>query len=385
MAKERRVAIFLPDLIGAGAQRVMLNLAIGIDRRGIPVELVLAKAHGSYLTSVPSSIRIVDLAAPRLLASLPALIRYLHRERPPVILSGLANANVLVLWARRLARVPTRVVVTEHNTLSVDVQSPRNWRAKQVPRLIKRFYQWADSIVAVSRGVADDLANTTSIPRNHVHAIYNPVILPELAAKASEPVNHPWFQADQPSVLLGVGRLTAQKNFALLIRAFAQARQKRPLRLLILGEGEERSQLEALVSSLGLQEDVSLPGFVANPYAYMAHAALFVLSSSWEGLPTVLIEAIYCGTKNNGGNVISTDCPSGPNEILAGGKYGRLVPVDDIEALASAINFALDEAPVPSTSDAKAEANTEANEAWQRFELETVVGQYLDVLFPITG
>ncbi len=379
MDKERRVAIFLPDLIGAGAQRVMLNLAIGMDRRGVAVEIVLAKAHGSYLVDVPKSIRVVDLAAPRLLACLPALARYLRQESPPVILSGLSNANVVALWARRLARVPTRVVITEHNTLSVDLQNPRNWRAKQVPRLIKRFYGWADAIVAVSRGVADDLASTTALPRDHIHPIYNPVILPELAEKARQPVDHPWLQAGESPVVLGVGRLTAQKNFSLLIRAFAKARQKRQLRLLILGEGEERPLLEDLIHRLGLQEDVSLPGFVANPYAYMAHSALFVLSSSWEGLPTVLIEAIYCSRGES--RVISTDCPSGPSEILADGKYGRLVPVDDVDALARAIESASDGAKSSISSNADFDVHSAA---WQPFELETVVDQYLDVLFPVT-
>ncbi|MCB0089587.1 MAG: glycosyltransferase [Caldilineaceae bacterium] len=359
-----QIAFFLPDLIGAGAQRVMLNLAKGVAARGYAVDMVLAKAHGSYMGEVPDTIRIVDLGAPRLIASVPALTRYMRKERPRAILSGLANANIVALWAKKMAGISSRLVVTEHNTLSVDTQNALNWRARQIPRLIKHFYHWADGIVAVSHGVADDLAQSTSIPRQKIQAIYNPVILPDMAVKAAASVEHPWFGAGKPPVLLGVGRLTMQKNFPLLIQAFAKVRQNRPVRLLILGEGEDRPQLEELVRTLGIQEDVCLPGFADNPYAYMANAGLFVLSSSWEGLPTVLIEAIYCGAP-----VVATDCPSGPQEILASGQYGALTPVNDVDALSHTIEAALDgKTPRPSP------------QSWQPFEIETVVSQYLAAL-----
>ncbi|MEZ4662527.1 MAG: glycosyltransferase [Caldilineaceae bacterium] len=359
-----QIAFFLPDLIGAGAQRVMLNLAKGVAARGYEVDMVLAKAHGSYMREVPEAIRIVDLGAPRLIASVPALTRYMRNERPRAILSGLANANIVALWSKKMAGISARLVVTEHNTLSVDTQNALNWRARQIPRLIKRFYNWADGIVAVSNGVANDLAQSTSIPRERIRAIYNPVILPDVAAKAAAPVEHPWFGPGEPPVLLGVGRLTMQKNFPLLIEAFAKVRQNRPARLLILGEGEDRPKLEKLARTLGVESDVSLPGFVENPYAYMANAALFVLSSSWEGLPTVLIEAIYCGAP-----VVATDCPSGPHEILAAGQYGALAPVNDVDALSRIIEAALDgKTPRPS------------QESWRPFEMDTVVSQYLATL-----
>ena len=241
-----QIAFFLPDLIGAGAQRVMLNLAKGVARRGYEVDMVLARAHGSYVSEVPESIRIVDLEASRLIASVPALTQYMRRERPRAILSGLANANIVALWSKRMAGISSRLVVTEHNTLSVDTKNALNWRARQIPRLIRCFYHWADGIVAVSNGVANDLSESTSIPRERIQAIYNPVILPDVAAKAAEFVDHPWFSAEQPPVMLGVGRLTMQKDFTLLIKAFAKVRQNRPVRLLILGEGEDRLQLEEM-------------------------------------------------------------------------------------------------------------------------------------------
>jgi len=205
-----------------------------------------------------------------------------------------------------------------------------------MPFLMRLFYPWADKVVAVSKGVADDLVRITRLPKDKIQVIYNPVVTSEFFIKAEEPLDHPWFKPGEPPVILGVGRLTEAKDFPTLIRAFTLVRKERPARLMILGEGEDRPKLDALVKELGLEKDVALPGFVENPYKYMKRAAVFVLSSKWEGLPTVLIEAMALGTP-----VVSTACPSGPSEILEGGKWGRLVPVGDVEALAKAIVEAL--------------------------------------------
>ena len=363
-----RVAIFLPALQGGGAERIMLNLAGGLAGRGYDLDLVLAQAEGPYLAEVPGLVRLVELnarhrRARRTLASFPALVRYLRRERPAALLTAL-HANVIAVWAKRLAGVPTRVVIGEHNTFSLAYQQLPALRGWLTLRLVRSFYPWADEIVAVSRGVADDLAQVTGIPRQRIRVVYNPVVMPELRTKAQAPLDHSWFEPGQPPVVLAVGRLAAQKDFPTLIRAFAQVRRTRPARLLILGEGEERPVLEALARELGLEQCVSLPGFVGNPYVYMAHAAVFVLSSRWEGLPTVLVEALYCGAP-----VVATDCPSGPREILADGLYGRLVPVGDAAALAEAIGATLvGRKPCP------------PRESWLPFELETVVNQYANVL-----
>ena len=360
---QKRLALFLPTLAGGGAERTMLNLAQGITERGYTVHLVLAQAEGPYLAEVPESVRLVDLEAWRTLASLPALVRYLRRERPEALLSVL-HANTIALWARRLAGVSTRVVVCEQNTLSIEAQQASDWRDRILPRLNRRFYPWADGIVAVSKGVADDLAQVTGIPHERIEVVHNPVVTPELREKVQARLDHPWFAPNEPPVLLAVGRLTAQKGFPTLIQAFGRVRQARRARLLILGEGGQRPDLEALVRPLGLEQDVSLPGFVANPYPYMARASLFVLSSRWEGLPTVLIEASYCGAP-----IVSTDCPSGPREILRDGQYGQLVPVGDVAALARAIETVLaGKMPPP------------PRESWRPFELETVVNQYINML-----
>ncbi|HET8700836.1 MAG TPA: glycosyltransferase, partial [Nitrococcus sp.] len=248
--------------------------------------------------------------------------------------------NLLALWARRLAGVATRVVISERTALSSETAARRKWRWRYLPALIHRVYPWADAIVAVSEGVAEDLARTAELPRERITTIYNPVVTAELRAQASAPLDHAWFAPGAPPVVLGAGRLLKQKDFPTLIRAFAKVRAQRPARLVILGEGAKRRRLEALVEGLGLGADAALPGYVDNPFAYMARAAVFVLSSAYEGLPGVLIQALACGTP-----VVATDCPHGPVEILDGGRYGRLVPVGDAAAMAAAIIAMLDQPP----------------------------------------
>ena len=361
---QRRLAIFLPGLYGGGAERIMLNLAQGLAGRDYAVDLVLARSEGPFLAQVPETVRLVKLDGRRTLTSLPALVRYLRIEQPEAMLSALSYANIITLWARHLAGVPERVVITEHNTFSRNNQHVPSWYSRLLLWLVRRFYPWADGIVAVSKGVADDLACVTGIPHERIKVIYNPVITPELRQKAQAPLDHPWFQPGQSPVVLAVGRLTAQKDFTTLIQAFAQVRGLRQIRLMILGEGEERPALEALVRKLDLEQAISLPGFVANPYPYIAHASVFALSSRWEGLPTALIEALYCHTF-----IVATDCPSGPREILVDGQYGQLVPVGDASALARAIEAVL-----------AGKGSRPSPESWRPYEQEVVMNQYIDIL-----
>jgi glycosyltransferase involved in cell wall biosynthesis len=338
------IALFVPSLNAAGAERVAINLGRGLVKAGRPVDFVVAQAGGSLVSELPVGARLVDLEASRVLAGLPGLVRYLRREEPAGIISFMDHANIVALWARVLARRSTRVVATVHNTISIATERPNNRRAKVLPFLMRTFYPWADAIVAVSQGVADDLVRTTGLPADSVEVIYNPVITSSLLAARASPPPHPWLEPGQPPVILGVGRLTAQKDFPNLIRAFAHVRGQRQARLIILGEGDDRRALEELVNQLGLKDDVALPGFHPAVYAFMARAAVFALSSAWEGLPTVLIEALALARA-----VVSTDCPSGPREILQHGRLGRLVPFHDPEALGQAILASLDQSgpPVP--------------------------------------
>lgn len=328
----------MPSLAGGGAERVFLYLAQGFAERGYEVHLVLAKAQGPYLPQVPPCVRMIDLGASRVLTSLPKLIRYLRKERPYALLSALDHANAVAVCARNIARVSTRIIVTVHSTPSRVVANARTLRAKMLPMWARFFYRRADAVVAVSQGVANELVHYIGVPPHKVTVIYNPAVTPELFRKAEEPIDHPWFCAGEPPVVLGVGRLTGAKDFATLVRAFALVRQHRPARLMILGEGEDRPHLEQLVEELGLSQDVAMPGFVQNPYPYMKQASVFVSSSKWEGFGLVIVEALALGTP-----VVSTDCPTGPAELLRDGELGRLVPVGDCRAMAQAIAECLDE------------------------------------------
>lgn len=334
----KKLSLFLPSLYGGGAERAMVTLANAIAARGYAVDLVLAEARGPYLTSVSNAVRVVDLKSGRVIKSLLPLVSYLRRERPTVLLSAISHANMIALLAKKIAKSQTRVVVSERGTVSGEYQVSKGFFSKVVFKLLPTFYRRADGICAVSNAASADLAQFARLPVEKITTIYNPFDLKLIDQKVVERVEHPWFSAEQPPVILAIGRLNEAKNFSVLIRAFVLMRKQRFARLLILGEGELRCELERQIAENGLTEaDVQMPGFAANPYAYLARCAVFVLSSHREGLPGVLIEALACGAP-----VVSTNCISGPDEILEGGRWGRLVPVGDAQALAQAMAATLD-------------------------------------------
>ena len=329
-----RLAFYLPNLGGGGAERMMLNLAQGFSEQGVTLDMVLARAEGPFLKNLPDGVRSVDLEAAGVFKSIPSLVRYLRAEQPEVLLSTLHYANLAAVVACKLAGVKTRVFLREANMLSVGTTG--GFKSRAILASVKRLYPWSSGVVAVSEGVADDVRSFVNMPHEKIHTIYNPVVTSELCRQRDVPVAHPWLEAEQP-VFLGVGRLTEQKDFNTLIRAFAKVRNQRAAKLIILGEGEQRAQLQGLAAELGVAEEVDLPGFVDNPFAFMRRASVFVLSSAWEGLPGVLIQAVACGCP-----AVSTDCPSGPREVLEGGRYGELVPVGDAAAMADAMLRTLD-------------------------------------------
>ena len=374
------IALFIYGPSGGGATRRSLTLAGGFADRGHRVDLVVVNAEGPLAEGVPDGVTLVVLdsllirLARRLnrgqrkrsiKASSFALARYLWRERPDVLMSAANHVHLTALFATRLSRAPVRLVLRVSNHLTQShlggTGRPRPYRLK----LARRAYGWADAIIGVSQGITDDLVEHTALSRDCAHAVTNPTYTPEIEAEAAAPLSHPWFEAGTPPLLLGAGRLSPAKDFSTLLRAFARVRSVRPVNLVILGEGGRRAGLEELARELGLEDAVALPGFVDNPFAWMSRADLFVLSSAWEGSPGVLVEALACGCP-----VVSTDCPSGPAEILAGGTYGSLVPVGDTEALADAILEALD-APVD-----RAALRSRARE----FDVDHAVERYLDVL-----
>lgn len=328
----KKFTLFLPSLNGGGAQRAMLNLARGFSERGIEVHLVLSMAKGSYIDSVPKNVRVIDLAARRVITSLPALVGYLRREKPKAILSTLGHANLVALWACRISGVPVRTIIREATTVSQSMKALPKIRGFVLLQLARWFYPYADGIVATSNGVANDLMEYVGVPQNIVETIYSPTPISEILKKSRQPVQHAWLSAAKEPVVLSVGRLHEAKDYPTLIEAFALVLNKHKAKLIILGEGPERPKLEAIVRRLGIQKNVDMPGFEMNPYSYMSAASVFVLSSAWEGLPNALIEAMALGTP-----VIATDCKSGPREILDNGKYGKLIAVGDVNALAESI------------------------------------------------
>jgi glycosyltransferase involved in cell wall biosynthesis len=395
----RRIALVFGDFAGGGVQRSMLRTANGLLARGFAVDLVVARAVGPLLSEVSPQVRIVEIPrsslwraggyavvdrtileslatskkARKSMRYLPALVRYFRNEQPNAVLAATARYNLVALWARRLADLDTVAVITQHDQSSDPTLPPGLLRGGHPAALIRRDYLQADAIVAVSNGVADDLAACAGIPRSHITIVYNPVVGPHLVGKAQHALDHPWFAPGEPPVVLGGGRPDPQKDFATLIRAFARVRAQRPVRLLILGDFEDAQghaeyagKLRALPEVLDVAEDVSFAGFVGNPFAYMARAGAFVLSSVHEGLGNVLIEAMACGTP-----VVSTDCPSGPREILDHGRFGPLVPVGDERAMAAAITATLERPKAAAMLQARA----------QMFSVDGAVDRYIDLMF----
>jgi len=359
------VALFIPTACGGGgAERVMIFLANGFSQQGLAVDLLVVSAEGPFLKEVSETVRIVDLSPAQgryYLRLILRLVLYLRQVRPRHLLSAMNIYNFVAIFARALAFSSTRLCISEHVSISDIMRIDRPFLQHLMPFAIHHLYPRADRIVAVSAGVADNLARFARLNRSSISVVYNPVPAAHIAAEAGQPLAHPWFAPGQPPVLLGVGRLNVQKDFPNLLRAFALIRAQRPVRLVILGEGELRNELEALTRKLNVTDDVTFPGFVANPYTWMHRAAVFVLSSAYEGLANVLIEAMAAGT-----SVVSTDCPSGPAEVLEGGKWGRLVLVEDPKALAQAIIETLD---TPKTVD--------VTERAQDFSVEKSVQGYM--------
>ncbi|WP_040717319.1 glycosyltransferase [Caenibius tardaugens] len=357
------ICIFIPSLRGGGAERVMVMLANGFAERGHRVDLVLTSAEGPYLSEVAKRVRIVDLGKRRVLASLLPLARYLRRERPDAMLSALNYANIIAILARKLARTHPRLVVSERSSLS---RITPGMAYRIIRFLMGKLYPTADRVVAVSQDMAGELVSELSLPPDQVVAIPNPVDIASLQALSRDRPDHAWFEPGQPPVFLAVGRLDTIKDYPTLLAALSMLRKHREARLIILGEGAERANLEQIIARLDLMDAVDLAGFKDNPFGWMASCNAFVLSSRYEGFPNVLVQAMACGAR-----VISTDCPTGPAEILEHGKWGQLVPVGNTEAMAMAMADTLDEAESRDTRRVVA-----------KYRLDLITSKYERVLVP---
>jgi glycosyltransferase involved in cell wall biosynthesis len=398
------VAIYIENLDGGGVQAMALRTARELAARGRKVELLVGEAEGILAATVPPGVSVTELKVASRVATaasafrgldgaplailaavlgerdpaaglrrLPALVRYLDRAAPRALKAATPYLGLQALLAKRQARHPPRVVVSEHNDLRRGHPMGEGRRLRRLVALQRRLYPTTDAIVAVSRGVAEDVAARSGLPRERITVVHNPAVTPEIARLSREPVAHPWSAGTGTPVVLAVGRLGAAKDFPMLIRAFARLRAGRPARLVVLGKDKDARKTEkrvagyrALAAELGVVGDVDFPGYAANPFAWMARASVLAVSSRHEGFCNVIAEALACGCP-----VVSTDCPSGPAEILDGGRYGRLVPVGDEAAMAEALGATLDVPPDPATLRQRAQA----------FSLDRAVDRYEELLF----
>ena len=338
---KEKIALFVGSLEGGGAERAMLDIGRGLAERGFVVDLVLARSVGPYLEDVPDSVRVVALNTRGLVATLPALMNYLRSRRPSLLLSTLTTCNVAALLAGVQLRRCLRVIVRQASHFSMDYAT-RRLRGRIILSVQRALLRFADAVVTNSCAVADDLKRIAPRISPRLRVIRNPVVGPDLLVRAAEPVDHSWLHEDDVPVVLAAGSLRPVKDHATLLKAFALVAGERVARLVIIGEGVERGRLLALARELGIADKVDLPGFQRNPFAWMARARVFVMSSLFEGAPNVLVQAMACGT-----TVVSTDCPGGTREILGDGAWGTLTPVGDHPALAAAISKAMDNPMAP--------------------------------------
>ncbi|MFC6755687.1 MULTISPECIES: glycosyltransferase [Haloarcula] len=348
---DRRVAFFTPAPDFGGAQRVTVNIANSLADRGHEVDLVAGHLEGEFVSLIGDAVNTVELDVPQvpaagILAAVPRLVSYLDEHRPEVLFASRTHTNLAAVAAGRLTDADVHVAVTEHSPFTH--QPTRKDRVTAA--LAARLYPYADDVIGVSEGVAETVVQHTGRDRDGTTVLNNPVDIADIRSGAEEPVDHEWL--DDPAVepVVAVGRLKPAKDFGTLLRAFATLRERRPAtRLVIVGKGTERDRLEALADRLGVADSVAFTGYTDNPYAYMARASVFAMSSKVEGLPTVLVEALACGC-----TIVSTDCQYGPREILEDGRYGRLTPVGDPEQMAETLCEALADPTPPERSRERA-------------------------------
>jgi len=359
-----RIALFFGNFHGGGVQRVRLVLAREFLSRGVQVDLVVVNGEGELRKAVPEQARIIDLQANRTLWALPALVRYLRVHKPQAILSSQTHHNLLAIIARKLSRISTLLVVGEHHNLH------ENRKDEGLPAIVhlavaKVLYKYADEVLAVSEGVSQSINQALAIPLSSINTIHNPIDMSHLREKAHEQIDHSWLNQHQIPVIVGIGRLSKEKDFPTLIDAIEIITRSKKVRLVILGDGEDKNALMSMIKQKNLENVVRLTGYIDNPYAYLGRSSVFVLSSRREGFPNALLEALACGTA-----VVATDCPSGPSEMLENGKFGPLVPVGEPKALANAIIETLDN-PLP--------AEILVNRA-KDFSVDVIGDQYLELL-----
>lgn len=356
----KRLGVLISFSGDGGVERMVANLCAEFAQQ-VGVDLLAIKADGGHASRIPPTVNLMHLKARHSWTSIGEIAAYLRHARPDALLVAKDRAGRAALRAKARAGVDTPVYIRLGTNLSAALERKdalSRW-LRVLP--MRRLYPRAAGVIAVSEGVRQDTLKITGLPPQRVHVIRNPVITSALAPQAAEPVPHAWLRDKTLPVVMGMGRLTRQKDFPTLIRAFAQLQPACPSRLILLGEGKDRAELEALAAQLDVAPRVLFAGFQKNPYAWLSRADLFVLSSAWEGSPNALTEALALGIPS-----VSTDCRSGPVEILDNGRFGPLVDVGDAGAMARAMCAVL-QAPPAAASLQAAVAEYHAQTSAQRY------------------
>lgn len=366
--QELHIAMFIPSLDGGGAERVFVQLANGFSLKARKVDLLVARSDGHYRQFVSGTVNLIDFGKPSTLNTLFSLIKYIRDNKPDIVLCTLTNANVVMLLAAFFSRCAPAVVIREAIEMSEHLSRVQGFKFKALSALSRFLYPKADAVVALSKGVSNDLEKRFRNLKHSVKVIYNPGPSEQELSIGGHPSGLFLKSKESSFVLVALGRLHDQKDYPTLIKAFAKIRKEVRSNLWILGEGEERAKLEALVFELGMENDVFMPGFVKDPYPYLKAADVFVMSSKYEGGPSSMLQAMACKCK-----VVSTDAPSGPAEFLENGEQGRLVRVGDVDAFADAVICSLKE-PLDIVSRDK---------SMRRFSPQFIVDEYLDFLYEV--
>lgn len=357
-----KISFLLPNLRGAGVEKVVITLANEMCSRGLDIDLILLKKHGVNLTYLNKNINIIELNKNRAFSALPKLVDY-FKKNDTYMISCYNHLSVIAIFAKFLSRNKnSKVFAWEHNNLTEITKIQRPYKSKIMIKLMSWLYPKAEGVIAVSHGIATDLKKYINCD---IKVLYNPVITADISKLSKDFPECTWLINKEKPVFIAIGRLEPQKNFSFLLQAFALALEQIDARLIIIGEGSLQQQLESEIISLNIQNKCKLLGYKSNPYSYLANSDVFILSSIFEGLPTVLIEALECNT-----NIISTDCPSGPAEILENGKWGVLIPVNDIQALSKAMIDIIQKKP-----------NLNLRERAKLFKVDSITTDFLYYLF----
>jgi glycosyltransferase involved in cell wall biosynthesis len=363
------MTFFLASLEGGGIQKATMRLLRELIRRDIHTTLVVVNGTGPTRKDVPEGCDLVDLNCKRTRFALFALLKHLVREKPSIGISSQTHLNVLMIILRFLSGYPKHLVVREHNTFSEENINTGGLFERSRVRLIRYFYRFSSEFVAVSESVANSITEYAKY-KKEIRVIRNGIDVNEVRELKNRPPDHPWLEnASNKKLIVGIGRLSRQKNFPDLLVAFSQLRVPTQTRLLILGEGSELENLKVLSCELQIEDRVAFPGYIQNPYPILARADVFVSPSRWEGFGNVVLEALACGAP-----IVATDCPGGPADILEGNPYSRIVPEDEPRTMAKAIEELL----------MKKTDRAQVIQYAQQFSIEIIAQQYIDMISDVS-